>query len=40
MPKVLPAIYSYEDMKAKWSQDNPDEPPYTRRSDLETGRYA
>ena len=40
MPKILPAIYSYEDMKAKWSQDNPDEPPYTRRSDLETGRYA
>lgn len=39
MPKVLPAIYSYEDMKAKWLQDNPDEP-YTRRSDLETGRYA
>ena len=39
MPKVLPAIYSYEDMKAKWLQDNP-EKPYTRRSDLETGRYA
>jgi|13_taG_2_1085334.scaffolds.fasta_scaffold04436_3 hypothetical protein len=39
MPKVLPAIYSYEDMKAKWLQDNPDNP-YTRRSDLETGRYA
>lgn len=39
MPKVLPAIYSYEDMKEKWLQDNPDEP-YTRRSDLETGRYA
>ena len=39
MPKVLPAIYSYEDMKAKWLRDNPDEP-YTRRSDLETGRYA
>lgn len=39
MPKVLPAIYSYEDMKAKWLQDNPEEP-YTRRRDLETGRYA
>lgn len=39
MPKVLPAIFSYEDMKAKWLQDNP-EQPYTRRSDLETGRYA
>ena len=40
MPKVLPAVFSYEDMKRKWSQDNPDEEPYTRRSELESGRYA
>ena len=39
MVKVLPAIFSYEDMKSKWNQDNPDEP-YTRRKDLETGLYA
>jgi hypothetical protein len=37
--KVLPAVFSYEDMKSKWNQDNPDEP-YTRRADLETGIYA
>ena len=36
MPKVLPAIFSYDDMKSKWNQDNPDEP-YTRRKDLEAG---
>ena len=39
MPKVLPAIFSYEDMKSKFAQDNPDEP-YTRRADLESGIYA
>jgi len=39
MPKVLPAIFSYEDMKRKFAQDNPDDP-YTRRKDLETGLYA
>ena len=39
MPKVLPSIFSYESMKAKWNEDNPDEP-YFRRADLETGRYA
>jgi len=39
MPKVLPSIFSYEDMKAKWDGDNPDEP-YNRQSDLITGRYA
>ncbi len=39
MPKVLPAIFSYDDMKSKWNQDNPDEP-YTRRKDLEAGLYA
>lgn len=38
MVKVLPAVFSYEDMKAKFNQDNPDEP-YTRRSDLESGIY-
>ena len=38
MPKVLPAIFSYENMKSKWNQDNPDEP-YTRRTDLESGIY-
>lgn len=38
MPKVLPAIFSYENMKAKFNQDNPDEP-YTRRADLESGIY-
>jgi len=39
MPKVLPAVFSYEGMKEKWNEDNPDEP-YTRRADLEKGRYA
>lgn len=39
MPKVLPAIFSYEGMKEKWGEDNPDEP-YIRREDLVTGRYA
>lgn len=39
MPKVLPAIFSYEDMKSRFAQDNPDEP-YTRRADLESGIYA
>lgn len=39
MTKVLPAIFSYEDMKRRWSQDNPNEKPYTRRSDLESGIY-
>jgi len=39
MPKVLPAIFSYEDMKRRFAQDNPDDP-YTRRKDLETGLYA
>lgn len=38
MVKVLPAVFSYEDMKAKFNQDNPDEP-YTRRADLESGIY-
>ena len=38
MPKVLPAIFSYEDMKTKFAEDNPDDP-YTRRSDLESGIY-
>lgn len=40
MVKVLPAVFSYEDMKSKWSQDNPDDKPYTRRKELETGLYA
>ena len=39
MVKVLPAIFSYEDMKRRFAQDNPDDP-YTRRKDLETGLYA
>ena len=39
MPKVLPSIFSYESMKAKWDEDNPDEP-YNRQSDLIAGRYA
>ncbi len=38
MTKVLPAIFSYEDMKRRFAQDNPDDP-YTRRSDLESGIY-
>ena len=39
MPKVLPAIFSYEEMKSRFNEDNPDEP-YTRRKDLESGIYA
>ena len=39
LPKVLPAVFSYEGMKEKWDEDNPDEP-YTRRADLDSGRYA
>lgn len=39
MVKVLPAIFSYEDMKERFAQDNPDDP-YTRRADLESGIYA
>tara|TARA_R100001230_G_scaffold24926_1_gene18151 strand:+ start:731 stop:1783 length:1053 start_codon:yes stop_codon:yes gene_type:complete len=38
MPKVLSAIFSYEDMKKRFAQDNPDDP-YTRRADLESGIY-
>ena len=38
MPKVVSAIFSYEDMKRRFAQDNPDDP-YTRRSDLESGIY-
>lgn len=38
MPKVLPAVFSYEDMKRRFAQDNPDDP-YTRRADLESGIY-
>ena len=38
MVKVLPAIFSYEDMKSRFAQDNPDDP-YTRRADLESGIY-
>lgn len=38
MVKVLPAIFSYEDMKKRFAQDNPDDP-YTRRKDLESGIY-
>lgn len=38
MTKVLPAIFSYENMKSKFAQDNPDDP-YTRRADLESGIY-
>ena len=36
--KVLPAVFSYEDMKRRFAQDNPDDP-YTRRKDLESGIY-
>ncbi len=36
--KVLPAVFSYEDMKRRFAQDNPDDP-YTRRADLESGIY-
>tara|TARA_Y100001937_G_scaffold90169_1_gene121953 strand:+ start:108 stop:1535 length:1428 start_codon:yes stop_codon:yes gene_type:complete len=38
MTKVLPAIFSYENMKSRFAQDNPDDP-YTRRADLESGIY-
>lgn len=38
MVKVLPAVFSYEDMKKRFSEDNP-EDPYTRRADLESGIY-
>lgn len=38
MPKILPAVFSYEDMKKRFAQDNPDDP-YTRRADLESGIY-
>jgi hypothetical protein len=37
--KVLPAVFSYEDMKRRWNQDNPDEP-YGRKDDLQNGIYA
>ena len=36
--KVLSAVFSYEDMKRRWNQDNPDEP-YTRNDNLENGIY-
>ena len=39
MPKVVSAIFSYEDMKGKWNQDNPDNP-YSRRDELQQGIYA
>ena len=39
MPKVLSAVYSYEDMKSKWNEDSPDRP-YSRRDELQSGRYA
>lgn len=39
MVKVLPAIFSYEDMKSKWNQDNPDNP-YSRRDELQQGIYS
>ena len=38
MVKVLPAIFSYEEMKSRFNEDNPSEP-YTRRKDLESGIY-
>tara|TARA_R100000734_G_C3317362_1_gene110452 strand:+ start:913 stop:1752 length:840 start_codon:yes stop_codon:yes gene_type:complete len=37
--KVLPAIFSYEDMKSKWNQDNPNNL-YSRRDELQQGIYA
>ena len=44
MPKVLSAIFSYEDMKKRWNQDNPnpDGPynRYSRRDELQQGIYA
>ena len=39
MVKVLPAIFSYENMKSKWNQDNPDNP-YSRRDELQQGIYS
>ena len=39
MIKVLPAVFSYEDMKRRWNQDNPDEP-YGRNDNLQNGIYA
>ena len=39
MAKVLPAVFSYEDMKRRWNQDNPDEP-YGRDDNLQNGIYA
>ena len=38
MPKVESAIFSYEDMKRRWNQDNPDNP-YSRRDELQQGIY-
>ena len=41
MPKILPNVFTYEQMQQKWLQDIEEgEDPYTRRSDLQTGRYA
>jgi|11BtaG_2_1085332.scaffolds.fasta_scaffold03367_4 hypothetical protein len=41
MPKVIPNVFTYEQMQQKWSQDIEEgEDPYTRRSDLQSGRYA
>ena len=41
MPKILPNVFTYEQMQQKWLQDIEEgEEPYTRRSDLQTGRYA
>lgn len=39
MPKILPAVFSYEEMKERWDESNPEEP-YTRRPDLQNGIYA
>lgn len=39
LPKVISAVYSYEDMKEKWNQDNPDNP-YARRDELQQGIYS
>ena len=39
LPKVISAVYSYEDMKEKWNQDNPDNP-YSRRDELQQGIYS
>ena len=41
MPKVIPNVFTYEQMQQKWLQDIEEgEEPYTRRSDLQSGRYA